>query len=285
MSFEDHIALCHAWPGTGVWPFRIEGRTQGWVLDDFATALEAYPQVFEVTEEAVALPNSLDTPEARSAAVDGCLDDLAARGLGPRRRNETYPVNRRWGEPPAMLIDRGLVPYLGTRSYGIHVNGFVRRAGRLHLWVGKRNRNKPVAPGKFDHIVAGGQPQGLSLEENLVKEAWEEASLPADLAAAAVPVGEIAYRCLWQGHLRDDVLFCYDLELPEGVEPTPQDDEVSHFELWPLEEVVDRVRETDDFKFNVNLVLIDFFLRHGALDRADSEIASLARRLYERPPD
>lgn len=114
MSFEDHVALCHAWPDEGVRPFRIEGRTQGWVLDDFASALTAYPAVFEVKDGAVILRDSLDSPEARSAAVDGLLDDLAARGLGPRRRNESYPVNRRWDEPPAMLIDRGLVPYLGT---------------------------------------------------------------------------------------------------------------------------------------------------------------------------
>jgi hypothetical protein len=32
-----------------------------------------------------------------------------------------------------------------------------------------------------------------------------------------------------------------------------------------LDEVAERVRQSDDFKFNVNLVLIDFLIRHGRL--------------------
>jgi len=36
---------------------------------------------------------------------------------------------------------------------------------------------------------------------------------------------------------------------------------VESFELWPIERALATVRQTDDFKFNVNLVLIDLFLR------------------------
>jgi thiamine pyrophosphokinase len=66
--------------------------------------------------------------------------------------------------------------------------------------------------------------------------------------------------------LRRDVLHCYDLELPEGVVPRPRDDEVERFELRPVAAVLREVAEADRVKFNVNLVLIDFFLRHGLLD-------------------
>ena len=41
------------------------------------------------------------------------------------------------------------------------------------------------------------------------------------------------------------------------------DGEVEDFFLWPIERVVETVRETDRFKFNVNLVLIDLFRRNG----------------------
>ena len=61
--------------------------------------------------------------------------------------------------------------------------------------------------------------------------------------------------------LRRDLLHCYDLVLPEDFVPHPQDGEVSGFELWPIEQVLERVRDTEEFKFNVNLVLIDLFLR------------------------
>jgi len=65
--------------------------------------------------------------------------------------------------------------------------------------------------------------------------------------------------------LRRDVLHCYDLDMPEGVVPKPGDDEVERFELWPAARVLEAVRGTDTVKFNVNLVLIDLFLREGLL--------------------
>ena len=47
--------------------------------------------------------------------------------------------------------------------------------------------------------------------------------------------------------------------------PHAADGEVEEFELWPIERVMAAVRDTDDFKFNVNLVLIDLFRRHGLI--------------------
>ena len=65
--------------------------------------------------------------------------------------------------------------------------------------------------------------------------------------------------------LRRDLLHCYDLELPEDFSPRPADGEVEAFELWPIARVVQTVRDTDTFKFNVNLVLIDLFQRMGLI--------------------
>ena len=59
--------------------------------------------------------------------------------------------------------------------------------------------------------------------------------------------------------LRRDLLHCYDLDLPEDFVPRAADGEVESFELWPIARVLQTVRDTDDFKFNVNLVLIDLF--------------------------
>ena len=52
----------------------------------------------------------------------------------------------------------------------------------------------------------------------------------------------------------------------------------------PTAEVVERVRETEDFKFNVNLVILDFALRHGLLTPDDPEYLDVATGLY-RPVD
>jgi thiamine pyrophosphokinase len=112
-----------------------------------------------------------------------------------------------------------------------------------------------------------------------VKEAGEEASLPAELATRAVPAGRVSYVMANDEGLRRDVLHVYDLELPEGLTPRPNDDEVERFELLPAPDVLQIVATTDRVKFNVNLVLIDFALRHGLLAYPGPETARLRAAL------
>jgi len=116
-------------------------------------------------------------------------------------------------------------------------------------------------------VVAGGVPAGLSPWETLLKEAGEEAGLPAELVAPARAVATLDYAMERPEGLRRDRLQCYDLMLPESFVPEARDGEVESFELWPMQDVLDRVRATDDFKFNVSLVLIDLFRRLGMLPR------------------
>jgi 8-oxo-dGTP pyrophosphatase MutT (NUDIX family) len=134
------------------------------------------------------------------------------------------------------------------------------------MWIGTRAADKTVAPGKLDHMVAGGLSHGYSVDETVVKEAEEEAAVPDALARQARPVGALTYVAELESGLRDDTLFLFDLALPETFVPENTDGELQGFARWPVEAVMARVRDTDDFKFNVAPVLIDFFLRHGLLD-------------------
>jgi hypothetical protein len=76
-----------------------------------------------------------------------------------------------------------------------------------------------------------------------------------------VEVARIGYAMERFEGLRRDLLYCYDLDLPQNFSPNAADGEVEAFELWPIGRVVQTVREGDAFKFNVNLVLIDLFQR------------------------
>jgi 8-oxo-dGTP pyrophosphatase MutT (NUDIX family) len=155
---------------------------------------------------------------------------------------------------------------LGIQAQGVHVNGLVRMGDGLHLWVAVRAADKLLDPNKLDHIVAGGVPAGLTPMQTLEKEAGEEAAIPPELAARAIKVATIDYAMNRAEGLRRDRLHCYDLELPADFVPHPADGEVSRFELWPITHVLEMVRDSDAFKFNVNLVLIDLFLRHSLID-------------------
>jgi Domain of unknown function (DUF4743)/NUDIX domain len=283
MSFRDHIRACNNYDPARAVPL-FAGRDRiGLLRRDNAAALRRFPEVFAVADDEVGLNASGDVA-AVSRAVERVVDALLAENRLPKWRNETFDVAPCWGAPPVFRLDRGAVPFFGTRAYGVHLNGYCRDGNQLSLWVGRRAPDKRVAPDKLDNIVAGGIGNGYGVEQTLWKESEEEASIPESLAKSAVPVGAVSYRMETRLGIRDDVLFVYDLEMPAGFVPKNRDGEIAHFELMPAAAVVDRVRTTDDFKFNVNLVILDFALRHGLLRPDDPEYLDVATGLH-RPLD
>ena len=280
MSLLDRVAACSAFDPDAYLPFRAAGEAVGLLRPAFARRLAAFPDVFVVSADAVDLAPGLDDADARSAAVAAVLPALAAEGTIPALRGEVYPVVTAFAAAPLMVIDRATVPAFGVRAYGVHVNGYVRRGGELLMWVGRRSLDRQVAPGKFDQMVAGGQPAGLSLRANVIKECAEEAAIPAELAARAVAVGAISYRGALGDGLKRDTLFLFDLEVPEAFTPRNTDGEIAEFMLWPLARVLETVRDTDAFKFNTSLVAIDFLIRHGIIEPDHPEYLPLIAGLH-----
>lgn len=266
MAYLDHVERCNRRDMSRFRPFHAAGQRLGWVRHDIAEALAGVHPALRVTADAVTLAPADDTPEGRTTALAEVAAHLVAGGVLPRLRGEMYSVRTAWAAPEAMRIDRAAVTAFGLKAFGVHLNGYVRKAdGSLHLWIGRRAPDKAVAPNKLDNLVAGGQPAGLSLRDNLYKEAAEEADIPAALAARAVAVGAITYCFENATGLKPDTMFCYDLALPEDFVPVNTDGELTGFELWPVEKVLAVVRDSEEFKFNVNLVILDFALRHGVL--------------------
>jgi hypothetical protein len=264
MSYLDHIRACNRLDLSDQLRFKVDGHGYGYVSRARAAVLAKHKDVFAVGAQNVTFAPALRTPAARSAAMAEMTPALVATGLFGKQRRELYPAKRRWAEPEAFTIDRGLVSAFGLRAFGVHVNGIAGTAD--HLWIATRALDRELAPGKLDNMVAGGQPAALSLTENLVKECAEEADLPAELARACRPVGAVSYAFSQSGGVKIDTLFCYDLVVPPGVTPRNTDGEVASFARTPVAEVLALVRDTDRFKFNVNLVILDFALRHSLLD-------------------
>ncbi len=266
MSYLDHIHRCNAFDPSRFRPFTVKGQRLGSVRDDFAARLVGFPDVFVVSDAAVALHPALTSPDQRGAAVTKVMQSLRADGLLPPPRNELYPIVAQWGEPAAFLLDRAWVMVLGAKAFGLHVNGIVRDGTTTRLWIGTRALDREVEPGKLDNMIAGGQPAGLSLAENLLKEAAEEAGLAPALARQAKPIGALTYCMEGDLGLKPDTMFLYDLELSTEFRPQNTDGEISGFTLMDLDAVAERVRTSFDFKFNVALVLIDLLIREGRLD-------------------
>jgi len=270
LSYLDRIREVNRYDPAGFMPFRVAGKRVGAVRPRVAARLAEFAEVFVVDGPTLRLTPRLDAPDTpsgeRSAALVPVLTALRRQGMVPGWRDEPYPVLARWGEPPLLTIERAAVPLLGVSGFGVHLNGYVRDGARLAMWIARRATDKPTWPGKLDQLVAGGQPAGIGLRANLIKESAEEAGMRPELAARARPVGAFSYTFEDQRGLRPDTVFCFDLELPGGFRPVNRDGEVADFQLRPIDEAATLARDTREFKPNCALVVIDFLLRHGYLD-------------------
>ncbi|MFQ5995270.1 MAG: DUF4743 domain-containing protein [Acidiferrobacterales bacterium] len=281
MSFLDRVKECNHHDLSRFRPLYIGEHRVGWVRDDRAALLSDYPDVFRLTEQSVMLNPDLDTFESRSIGVKPVLEELRDQGAIPAWRDEPYPVTTSFGSPPLLQMERAAFPCLGIRAYGIHMNGVVHDGETVKMWVARRALDKPTFPGMLDNMVAGGMPIGISLRDNLIKECGEEAGIPPELARKAVYTGIISYCKQVPEGLKPDVQFCCDLELPVSFQPRAVDGEVEAFYLWPIEEVMRIVRDTAEFKFNCNLVIIDFLVRHGFISPENRDYFEIARGLRQ----
>lgn len=279
MSLLDRLADCAQFTPEAYRPFVVAGQSLGRVGHDFATALAAFPDVFTATFDAVTLNDDLTTPETRTEAVATVLDALRAQGLIPGWRGEPYPVSTGFYDPPLLTIERAAAVKFGTMAYGVNLNAYVQKEDGIYMWIARRSDQKPVAPGKLDHAVAGGQPTGISVHENLIKECWEEAGIPAELARQSTPVGTISYLTEREGGLRHSLFFNFDLELSDGFQPRNTDGEVQSFALWPMHDVIDRMRDTEDFKFDVPIAILEFAIRHSIIGPDDPDYIAINEAL------
>lgn len=229
-----------------------------------------------------------DAP-AGFAARNRLLADLAAAlyqsGYISGWRDEKLPLLASLHHPARALIERAAAPVLGVCGYGVHINGITMRDGVPHMWIARRAANKPVEPGKLDQIAAGGIPYGIGVLANLIKESSEEAAIPETLARQAQPVGTISYTAQTENGIRADLLYLYDLHLPADFRPENRDGEVAAFLCLPIEEVARLVRDTEAFKLNSAVVVIDYLIRHGYLKPDDTpDYPALCRDIRQIHP-
>ena len=274
MRFLDHIENCNRHNLMNFVPLNMGNRRVGWGKRPLIPYFAAFPDVVQCGIDDIEINPALDTPAVLTKAMTRIAKVLTESGFTSPWGHESYAVGTRFGEC-LFELERAVVPVFGTRAYGLHLTGFVRDAANLLVWVPRRTLDRLTYPGKLDNTVAGGQPSQLSLAENLEKECAEEAGFPSELVRQALPVGTISYRLETEHGLRDDLIFSYELELPTNFRPENRDGEVEDFQLWPVERVMSVIDSTDRFKFNCNLVFIDFFIRHGLIKPSHPDFPQL----------
>ena len=276
MALLDHVRRCNAHDLARYRPLLIGGARVGYVAHAAAELLRGVAGL-DVAADRVALAGEAESPAARTAVLEAGTDRLIQGGLVARRRGERYAVIERVGGPALATVDRGAASAFGVINLGFHLNGWVADGGRIRMWIARRARDKTIDGGKLDNMVAGGQPAGITVAENVLKECHEEAGLGPEVARLAFPAGLCSYAMDAEDGLRRHAFYVYDLELPPGVTPRPNDDEVESFTLMPIEAVAE-VLATDiaAFKYNCGLPIIDFMIRRGLIGPDDPDYAALA---------
>jgi 8-oxo-dGTP pyrophosphatase MutT (NUDIX family) len=280
-GYMGHIRLCNRHDMTQFRPWWIGDALVGYLRPRFAGRLLEFGNVFsQGPGGGVRVHPALASFSDRTEAVAAVLDILWAGGEAGRQREEYYGVVTTIGAPPLMAIDRGAVTHFGVISGGFHLNGIVRGHDRDHMWVARRAKTKSTYPDMLDNMVAGGHPIGLTAQENLRKECFEEAGIPTSLADQAVAVGISSYTMEVDEGLRRHAFFIYDLDVPSEFRPQPVDGEVAEFNLMAVDQVAAIVRQGQAFKFNCNLVLIDYFVRTGMITPDDADYFRIVTGLH-----
>jgi 8-oxo-dGTP pyrophosphatase MutT (NUDIX family) len=257
-------------------PFYVKEHVVGWLRPSFADQLRRWPHVFEVGEAFVTLKAKPDTPQGRSAAMAEVIKELARDGVVGGWRDEMVSVTHHYGQPELLRMERAASRHFGIMGYGAHLNGFTRRGGTVHAWIARRAPNKPVDPDKLDNLVGGRISAGLSVDETLRKESWEEAGISPGLLGDLTCLGAVRVEYSVPEGLHREVLFVHDLWLPEDFKPQNQDGEVAEIRCMAVEEVLQNLL-AGDFTLDAGVVMIDGLLRLGAVLPEDPQYLELLR--------
>ena len=124
----------------------------------------------------------------------------------------------------------------------------------------KRSKKLDDFPGYFDNLFAGGQPVGISILDNLKKEAFEEAGIQKIVKKNLTKGSTVHYFHEYQDKIHSGIIFNYHLKV-ENNNFSNMDGEVDSFISEDALEI-HKLLESKTLKPNCIIPIADFFLRN-----------------------
>lgn len=235
----------------------VAGKPRGRIIPAVAGRLRGMPDLFEVHDAGFALRDAGASSEIRSRLLQQAGLELRAAGLVPGWRGEFCELLDEDGTELARF-ERGAFRTLGLRNRAVHVNGCLPD-GRL--WIARRSPRKISSPNKLDNMAAGAIAAGESPTDCAIRELWEEAGVPGEIAVLTRFTGTCvsSLRPLRHG-VHDEVILCADLPLPEDFVPDSQDGEVAEFICMGRDQVTGALAD-GEFSVEAGLVVADWLAR------------------------
>ena len=284
-ALHARLSTALAPPSVPLVRFEADGVLVGELTETRARRLAAFAEVFDVDARRVTYAPGCASIDARTSAMERVARTLSAEGALSAWRDERYAVAPVFGAPPWFLLERAAARFFGIHTHAVHVNGLVEGRAGARMWIARRSPGKAIDPGLLDNLVGGGIAAGAGVAPTLVKEAWEEAGIPAPLARGATATGALHLCRAQPDGLQRETIFVHDLLLPPDFRPKGQDGEVVGHRLVPLDEAARLIAHADGpdvVTADASLVIVDCLLRRGLLapDRPDY----LALEALRHPP-
>jgi 8-oxo-dGTP pyrophosphatase MutT (NUDIX family) len=270
----ERLARVLARPSRAYEPWIVAGHLVGWIIPERAARLSAWREVFRRTPRGIELSEALDTESARSSALADVAHALSAEGALTAWRNERYAVAPYAGGAALCELERSAARYFGIHTFAAHASGVVGDDQRWRMWLARRSPVKPIDPGLLDNLVGGGIAAGTDARSTLIREAFEEAGIPADLAHSARSAEAIDLCRDQTDGLQRETIHVFDLWLPDAFVPSNQDGEAVEHRLCAPDEVLS-ILEDDGITADASLAIVDFLRRHGHVAATDPAAAAL----------
>lgn len=255
-----HARVCRAHDEMRDTPFTwltIAGTPRGRIIPAVAERLRRLSDSFDVHGDEFALRDAGTSSEERSRLLQQTAVELRAAGLVPGWRDELCALLDD-DDTELARFERGAFRTLGLRNRAVHVNGVLPDGC---LWIARRSPRKASSPNKLDNMAAGAIAAGESPFDCAVRELWEEAGVPAELAVLTQFTGGSvsSLRPLRHG-IHDEIILCADLALPEGFTPECQDGEVAEFIRMSRDQVMGAMGD-GEFSVEAGLIVADWLDR------------------------
>jgi 8-oxo-dGTP pyrophosphatase MutT (NUDIX family) len=239
---------------------RFRGQMIGYIQPDYIASIKSYIESTETPALALFgehLHLESLAPYLLSQELQDLAEFLKKQGFTPGWRDESFSWLDDHGHE-RFRMERAAFRSLGFHSRACHINGYT---AHQEMYLGMRSANKATDPNMLDNLAAGGISADETLQQCVIRELWEEASVPTEMSRLAEPVGHIHVRRVVEPKgLHDESLYTYDLLLSDDFSPKNNDGEVSGFIKVPYAQAADLILEgalTPD----AAAVAADFLLR------------------------
>lgn len=226
-------------------------------IDEFINTHESELACLKIAKDEFQLFSG--TPHELSSELQILAEFLKNKGLITGWRDEAFAFLDPQGHE-RFRLERAAFRTFGLLSRAVHINGHI---SNQRLWLARRAANKATHPGMLDNFAAGGIGADETIRNCAIRELWEEAGTPSNLAIHLNPVTMFpVQRLVPPRGLHHEQLFIFDLYLDESFQPHNQDGEVSAFELFTFQQAAELVL-AEELTPDACAVTADYLLRHS----------------------